>query len=816
MNEMKATRALERTVLNRGAVACLLIIVSLTLIALVSACSDSAGPADATPETKSFRPTDTPQTPTSRDETIAKVVSDVQQEEVAEIQIPPDTDEFISSTSTGAGTGAKRLQNSEDESEEVLYQTYVTRRPETGPLGLDERILRADIIARATLSSVSTSTPFQSDGDMGTTTAHYMSTIELRFDAHEYLKGSGENALAVDLPLKFQDYYPSVEEAVAATSEWLPERDTRWDDREAIIFLQNPIGSQAQSLDTSTNRYVFSIFKLGHDNAHDIGTAYAVSEYYIDTYSIRSEKNKTWLPATTAPASGASGASGTVETSYYLEEPPSSSTGASGASGASGQSAGVSSITLSDLKSRIQAMNALVAQGEGVTGYRRCLEEKYRHVRALRTLGSEGVSSEASVSLSSGLPAGSVFEEGRMFGGRQGSEYFGFSFAGPDAHLFEIGVEDTDTDARSYSVVATTTRPLPEGTYDIHYNAQSWLFVPCNYVPNSYMRWNVHVNAPAGTLHEALFDPALDTSTSAVGAGGEDGVLKPASFTFEGVGAVTIERIEWGADSVRMELSPHGRLTGHHVDFIEMDGSVGLSLDFADAVATTTDDGSNALSWSVAESPWADGDTLMLRIYRIVPEFIGAPYAFSLNEDVGLGHAVGDVSATSTLGLALSYSIIGGNTPSRFGIDALTGAITTTEFLDYETTPSYRLAISAAGSDGGTAITTADITVADVSNEPPPTPPDFSVQEVSGGFDMSWRAVPNTLLYSVYWKANRPGEQFAILSTTDAVIELRPEGGALCDQEYEFRLSVHGDGVSYESSWSGWVSVSVTTAVCAG
>ena len=64
---------------------------------------------------------------------------------------------------------------------------------------------------------------------------------------------------------------------------------------------------------------------------------------------------------------------------------------------------------------------------------------------------------------------------------------------------------------------------------------------------------------------------------------------------------------------------PHRQLTGYHMDFIAMDGSVGLSLDFDDATATTTEDGSNALSWSVTDSPWANGDLLMLRISRPPP-----------------------------------------------------------------------------------------------------------------------------------------------------------------------------------------------------
>ena len=615
---MDITHTFARMGMNRRAAAYLLIIMAPTLAALISACSDSSLYVAPASVNTPYNSPGAPRTPTVRDESVAAAISDSPEKEGTVAQSRSD-DTAVSnrvnvSVTADTNTNAPALPEREDESDdtELEYEIYVLRRPETGPLSLDERILRADIIARATLTSVSTTTPLLSDSISGTSTAQYVSALELRFDAHEYLKGSGSGTLVVELPLSLHDFYPSAAEAVAAARDWLPTRDTLWDDREAVIFLQNPIGSPAESPGSGSNRYVFSIHTLGYDRAHDLGTAYAINEYYIDTYSIRSEKNKVWLPATAA--SDTSSAVRSVETSYYLEEPPSPG------AGASSRSAGVSSITLPDLKTRVQAMVELLEQGAGVNGYRRCVEQKYAEERALQTLGLEGIWTEAILALSSGLPGGSEFNRAGMFGGAPGTKYSRFLFAGPDTHLFEIDVEDSDTDAQNgYIVVARAKRPLPKGTYDIHYHSQNWLFIPCDYIPNSYTRWNVHVTAPAGTLHEAFFDPALDTSTSAVGAGGANGVLKPASFTIEGAGTITIERIEWKSASVRMELAPHRQLTGYHMDFIAMDGSVGLSLDFDDATATTTEDGSNALSWSVTDSPWANGDLLMLRISRPPP-----------------------------------------------------------------------------------------------------------------------------------------------------------------------------------------------------
>ncbi len=84
-------------------------------------------------------------------------------------------------------------------------------------------------------------------------------------------------------------------------------------------------------------------------------------------------------------------------------------------------------------------------------------------------------------------------------------------------------------------------------------------------------------------------------------------------FTDANDASATIQRIEWASGTVKMKLSPHTGLTGQTVDFIELDGSVSLSLDVADA---TADAANNTVSWSVSSQPWHPGDKLMLRIRK--------------------------------------------------------------------------------------------------------------------------------------------------------------------------------------------------------
>ena len=122
-------------------------------------------------------------------------------------------------------------------------------------------------------------------------------------------------------------------------------------------------------------------------------------------------------------------------------------------------------------------------------------------------------------------------------------------------------------------------------------------------------------------MHEAFFDPVhID---DAVGADGESGVLQPDRFETD-EGETVMERVEWLDGRVEMELSPAADLTGHRMDFIALDGSVALRLDFDDAVTLADDEDAATFAWGVCDHPWADGDLLMLRIAEGVPDDGGA------------------------------------------------------------------------------------------------------------------------------------------------------------------------------------------------
>ena len=249
-------------------------------------------------------------------------------------------------------------------------------------------------------------------------------------------------------------------------------------------------------------------------------------------------------------------------------------------------------LSLDDLLGRIAAIETLQREGEGVKGFDECIKSKFLHENYRRKYKDSLTSVADVATFHSGMPANFVVHEFSTTYPRQW-------FSGDNAPLFHYGAKQI-----------TTTRPLPAGSYEVSTQYQKSEWIPCGYEsPSSIWRYTFEANE--GVLHEAFFDPAA--IGDAVGADGAKGVLKPSSFTVEGTGSVSVERIEWESDSVELELAPHEGMSAHHIDFIALDGTVALRLDFDDAVETG--EGSDrALSWRVCEQPWSAGDLLMLRI----------------------------------------------------------------------------------------------------------------------------------------------------------------------------------------------------------
>ncbi len=486
----------------------------------------------------------------------------------------------------------------------------------TGPPILERQILDADIIARVRLHSVGLADvthddkgvectfsrlpgwlpPQPAEGGEAPTgmSGYYTEGVAYTFDVIEYLKGSGDDQLSVldshwsrKRP-ECRERFGTEQEAIEAAAPELEEgrRDTSIEGRETIIFLVA--------------------------NQHPDNSTYAYELMHADPYRDPYEHRDPYVWAQPAWMPGAEVTSGepvhgeTAGSLIFKSATPDARATETAAPS-----------TLAELRTLVAEEVEDYERGaaeHGESAYKDCLSAKYYLVQQARWgLGYK----KRDYDMASGLPAGAEVIDPEVYGPNSGTtnppiEYMG----GRDAHLF-----NTDPD------IFHTERPLPQGEYRFFYWSApfAWMTIcGADEFPEAMKTASerfIHVAAPEGVLHEAFFDPV--GGGKSVGAGGADGVLKPAEFTLNG-SQTTIRRIEWESDRVVMRLEPDDNaLADHHVDFIALDGSVSLRLDFDDAVEATLG-GAPALAWGVCDQPWSDGDLLMLRIRKSEANLTGA------------------------------------------------------------------------------------------------------------------------------------------------------------------------------------------------
>ena len=416
---------------------------------------------------------------------------------------------------------------------------------------VEERIYRSDIVVRASLQSTGADS--------------------LRFSVIEYLKGVGASEIVV----------------LASTFG----RNTNWDDREALLFLNVPGGDRASHAKRNTAPDEFAFY---------------VDEYYTGDsagYTV-DMATAAWLPAAaevkgseTSGGHSSAGASGITSNPEFLAE----------LDAGNGSPA---TISLADLRSKI----AWIEGGSGIEGYDECISRSLGYMRHERDWEvyhrRPRTVNQSEGQVTSGASAGTVAYDYGSFHGERA--YHKFWLTGRDADLFRtLIIDDDEVASNGYRNEITSSRPLPRGGYRFTDHTQGYYYMPCNFTPENHkLEWVITAVAPSGVVYEAFFDPA--TIGSAVGADAANGMLKPQSFSLAGRTA-SLVRIAWEAGRVTMELKPSVSLAGHHVDFIALDGSVLLRLDFDDALGTANGV-KRRLSWNVCAQPWKSGDLLMLRI----------------------------------------------------------------------------------------------------------------------------------------------------------------------------------------------------------
>ncbi|MCY4529247.1 MAG: cadherin domain-containing protein [Chloroflexi bacterium] len=479
--------------------------------------------------------------------------------------------------------------------------------PYFGPSSLEERIASHSVVIRGHLDRT-TSEVIAASGEWE---GQYAVVIKFHLTVSEYLRGSGAtNVIAV-----WGSSYPHATEAEAEATrpKLVKARPTTWDNQEAVFFLHD------ETYDLFTALEGPGVYFLGYGDDFD----------HDDGFSINSRFDRLWLPA--ADDGGVSGASGDDNRRFRLGPPPfpAPSSGGGGVTGAS--EVEDPTVTIARLKELIALVEADIARGDGSDQYETCIRSKYRILSwdAYLKLAPdrERFYELNSLAQSSGLaPSTVLFSQGGLVYADTPTRKSKLTLDGSDANLFTVTETAPQTLLAEHGIdrfefQVRATRPLPAGRYSFHSHYTP--HIPANCTDHPLLSFEINATfTNANAVHEAFFDPV--TVGSAVAADSSNGVLKPMTFTDAKGGTATIHSISYEAGTVKVKNVPWSSLSGHVLDFIELDGTASLSLNVSNSSVEVAKD---TLTWSVSAQPWEDGDKLMVRIRRIarIAPFAPAP-----------------------------------------------------------------------------------------------------------------------------------------------------------------------------------------------
>ena len=466
-----------------------------------------------------------------------------------------------------------------------------------GTASLEEIIVGSDVIARARFLSVSRASIgiVAKAGDwIDSDVSYYIPAMEHRFEVLEYLKGSGSSEIVAVVYEGQGQEFDTAQGARLLGTNLVSDRDTTWDSREAIVFLKDS---------------AVTIPNLAAADRYSLGPA--------DVYGIDSPYQKRWLPAADAASSSDTeerSAKPPGEQRFLLDAPTGYSSSVATRSVPT-TITNAPTIALAELKQKIADLQAEVDAGDGSEEYRKCVYWKYAWTSFIEYKKQENggvyprVHTDAEIV--SGAPEGTKVAQDRH--ARVSIAQLGPTEPedSPEG-IFVLFGEDVERFDYRYPGVVYVARPLPQGEYKVFWGGVPIKYIPCDGWPDEEKESDelaITVTAPAGTLHEAFFDPVA-LSGGGVGATGSSGVIDPDEFTV-GSDDVEIDGLEWRSGSVVLELDDYVSLSGQTLDFIELDGSIDTTLDVSDATVNQT---TATWTWSVDSQPWEDGDLLMLRI----------------------------------------------------------------------------------------------------------------------------------------------------------------------------------------------------------
>ena len=477
-------------------------------------------------------------------------------------------------------------------------------RPHLGGLfSLEEMMAGRNTIVRATMTATS-SDVILSERPILYNTDRYWVVRKFTFTALEYLRGNGPDSFTA--VWVHGNTYETRTEAEEVEASILAGVDAVWENtaNDAILFLHSADGRKKEG------QILYELLSLSDHFYLGSGEHYGPD----DMYSLHSDIMRAWLPRPLSEPCPV-GQTCPAATKYQTALPPASEF-----------------IATAKLKQMIADITAELARNTS-DEYRECVLFKYGELRRIKhwqeNRGYQYTSwLQDDPTVAPGAPAGTEVAHRPFRYGNYPDPAPSWIQEGASADLFSI-TSTASTDPRVDSTEnLVTARPLVPGGYTFviedDWNETRQL---CGHTATTNFTVTVE---PEGSVHSFFFDPV--TVGGAVAADASNGVLKPASFTGLDGSTSTISSLVWepastspGANGGQVKLlltsdSGADEVIGEHIlDFIELDGSVSVSLDVFDAAVesrppSVSGTQIHTLSWTLSSQPWESGDELMVRI----------------------------------------------------------------------------------------------------------------------------------------------------------------------------------------------------------
>ena len=275
---------------------------------------------------------------------------------------------------------------------------------------MEETILVADVIARVSLVSKRTDVIQVDD-------TTWYPVLEFRFRVHEYLKGSGSNEIGGLVWLWLWRDEATEANARTVAAQMPDAHDSRWDNREAIVFLETEHIFRGQALPVGPDQLWFGMREGG----------------WVYGISVSSPHSKRWLPEVAKSAGGRTTASS--EKLFLTDDPLGPETVFGRRVATRNPDSPLPTISLGTVKTRIAALEAEANAG-GTAEYRGCIELGYARLRYMAFKLINGPPGwRRDYTIPSGLPAGTIIDDLEGFGTRDVNAPVVWEFIGLDREL---------------------------------------------------------------------------------------------------------------------------------------------------------------------------------------------------------------------------------------------------------------------------------------------------------------------------------------------------------------------------------------------